>query len=78
MQRLFTHVRLGEQETRELMEYLRRHPTVPDSSMLSLCTHSDVDSEVAGRRVFEYEPEPVRGVGAVQGALRLLRRVSFN
>ena len=54
---IFTNVRLGEQETKELMEYLRQHPSVPNSSMLTMKTHSNVESDVSGSRVYEYEPE---------------------
>ena len=54
---IFTNVRLGEQETKELMEYLRQHPSVPNSSMLTMKTHSDAKSDVSGSRIYEYEPE---------------------
>ena len=54
---IFTNVRLGEQETKELMEYLRHHPDASTSSMLTMKTHSDVESDVSGSRVYEYEPE---------------------
>ena len=57
LQLVFTNVRLGEQETKELMEYLRQHPSVPNGSMLTMCTHSDIESDVSGSRVYEYEPE---------------------
>lgn len=52
-----TNIRLGEQETKELMEYLRHHPSASNSAMLSLTTHSDLESDITGSRVFEYEPE---------------------
>ena len=55
--KFFTSIRLGEQETKELMEYLRNHPDVPNSSMLTLCTYSDLESDVSGSRVYAYEPE---------------------
>eukprot|EP00946_MAST-07B_sp_MAST-7B-sp1_P000552 g552.t1 len=57
MQLVFTNVRLGEQETKELMEYLRHHSSVTNGSMLTMCTHSDIESDVSGSRVYEYEPE---------------------
>ena len=55
--KLFTSIRLGEQETKELMEYLRNHPDIPNSSMLALSTYSDLESDVSGSRVYAYEPE---------------------
>ena len=57
LSQIFTNVRLGEQETKELMEYLKQHPLVPNSSMLNMKTHSNVESEVSGSRIYEYEPE---------------------
>ena len=54
--KIFTSIRLGEQETKELMEYLKNHPDIPNSSMLTLCTSSDLESDVSGR-VYSYEPE---------------------
>ena len=57
MQLVFTNVRLGERETKELMEYLRHHSSVTNGSMLTMCTHSDIESDVSGSRVYEYEPE---------------------
>ena len=55
--KIFTSIRLGEQETKELMEYLKNHPDIPNSSMLTLCTSSDLESDVSGSRVYSYEPE---------------------
>ena len=39
------------------MEYLKNHPDIPNSSMLTLCTSSDLESDVSGSRVYTYEPE---------------------
>lgn len=55
--KIFTSIRLGEQETKELMEYLKNHPDIPNSSMLTLCTSSDLESDISGSRVYSYEPE---------------------